>query len=435
MEVVGTVDESPFSLSSTEVQDSKYPKAAVHSQEPSPADVNTPERKTTPPRAPSPPSLRPRLSTSAKRVLFQGNGEPALQAVTPEERAYIMSVVLYICSLLSSGGSALRKTCRIFTRLVLFGCCCFCACTCVLSTTVIGFTGHFVYTTIMNEPTFWPVPNPLTTLNAAAMQDNSTISIWIHGLNSSAASFHINRNGKMVNWGQAFLLDEFPQLGIYTWEYQNPVLNLQHYTQFTLETRAQTLLQYLDVLIGESRVKIIFVCHSYGGLLAKEAYVQAATSANPAFYHLYEKTKGFIFMGVPHRGSPMRRTTCLRLVYGLFVEVCDFLLDSVLDNFQATATEELDTNNPRLLALDKRFVETAAHTFSINVVEKSAMPNTPIVVVPESAATMGFNETARYSQHQQIYDEGDHIQVSKLSSKGLLSYLKAAELIRRVIQL
>lgn len=52
---------------------------------------------------------------------------------------------------------------------------------------------------------------------------------------------------------------------------------------------------------------IVFVCHSLGGLVVKQALIKAANYMNnnrhPSLGAIYSSTNGVVFMGTPHRGS------------------------------------------------------------------------------------------------------------------------------------
>jgi triacylglycerol esterase/lipase EstA (alpha/beta hydrolase family) len=65
----------------------------------------------------------------------------------------------------------------------------------------------------------------------------------------------------------------------------------------------------------ERRRPIIFLCHSYGGLVVKEALIRAAESSDD-YPDLMNNTHGVIFLGTPHFGtkySDYARRAALRL--------------------------------------------------------------------------------------------------------------------------
>jgi triacylglycerol esterase/lipase EstA (alpha/beta hydrolase family) len=47
--------------------------------------------------------------------------------------------------------------------------------------------------------------------------------------------------------------------------------------------------------------KIVWICHSLGGLVLKQALIEA--KINPRFVSISSNTVGIIFLGTPHRGS------------------------------------------------------------------------------------------------------------------------------------
>ncbi|KAK3293858.1 uncharacterized protein B0H64DRAFT_417972 [Chaetomium fimeti] len=53
-----------------------------------------------------------------------------------------------------------------------------------------------------------------------------------------------------------------------------------------------------------ARRPVIFVAHSLGGLLVKEALRRSESSEEAEFKDIVKSTKGVIFLGTPHRGSP-----------------------------------------------------------------------------------------------------------------------------------
>jgi hypothetical protein len=67
--------------------------------------------------------------------------------------------------------------------------------------------------------------------------------------------------------------------------------------------RAINVLATLDSKIAPS-IPIVFVCHSYGGLLVKQL-LRSAIDAAPEYGHIAKATKGIVFLGTPHAGSKL----------------------------------------------------------------------------------------------------------------------------------
>ncbi|KAJ5902856.1 hypothetical protein N7495_003384 [Penicillium taxi] len=75
------------------------------------------------------------------------------------------------------------------------------------------------------------------------------------------------------------------------------------YTRLT--SVGNSLLEHINGQIHQSKDErsrhLVFVGHSYGGLVIKEALIQAKRRDD--FNHIMEQTKAIFFLGTPHRGS------------------------------------------------------------------------------------------------------------------------------------
>lgn len=52
---------------------------------------------------------------------------------------------------------------------------------------------------------------------------------------------------------------------------------------------------------------IVWIGHSMGGLIIKSIIVQAAQHPDPEVQNICKNTKGIIFLGTPHKGSPIAK--------------------------------------------------------------------------------------------------------------------------------
>lgn len=52
---------------------------------------------------------------------------------------------------------------------------------------------------------------------------------------------------------------------------------------------------------------IVWIGHSMGGLIIKSIIVQAAQHTDPEVQNICKNTKGIIFLGTPHKGSPIAK--------------------------------------------------------------------------------------------------------------------------------
>ncbi|KAI0896096.1 hypothetical protein F4806DRAFT_51141 [Annulohypoxylon nitens] len=130
--------------------------------------------------------------------------------------------------------------------------------------------------------------------------------VFVHGLRGSRVKTW-SKGG--VFWPRDFLRDDFKKARIVSWGYDANIANAFSYaSQESLFGHANTLLNDLARLRRGITRPIIFVCHSLGGLVIKEALITSDSYHNhgrhPSRAEIYAKTIGIIFMGTPHQGSP-----------------------------------------------------------------------------------------------------------------------------------
>ncbi|KJZ69751.1 hypothetical protein HIM_10862 [Hirsutella minnesotensis 3608] len=146
--------------------------------------------------------------------------------------------------------------------------------------------------------------------------------VFVHGLGSNPDTTWLARrpattpvplnttlsdSEQYVNWVSDFLPNDLPPA-----IRRNARLFFYNYDSYWKRDAVYTRLPNLgsDLLerIGQVRLSdeerrrdLIFVGHSYGGLVVKQALVHART--NRAISHVAEHTKAILFLGTPHRGS------------------------------------------------------------------------------------------------------------------------------------
>ncbi|KAI1214744.1 uncharacterized protein F4807DRAFT_7560 [Annulohypoxylon truncatum] len=129
--------------------------------------------------------------------------------------------------------------------------------------------------------------------------------VFVHGLRGSR--FKTWSKGDIF-WPRDFLKDDLKKARIITWGYDANIANAFSYaSRESLFGHANTLLNDLARLRRGITRPIIFVCHSFGGLVVKEALITSDNYRNhnrhPTRGAIYAKTIGVIFMGTPHQGS------------------------------------------------------------------------------------------------------------------------------------
>ncbi|KAK8102106.1 hypothetical protein PG984_015252 [Apiospora sp. TS-2023a] len=132
--------------------------------------------------------------------------------------------------------------------------------------------------------------------------------VFVHGLRGSRLGTWSSPSG--FCWPRDLLAkeDDFKTSRIIAWGYDSRVAEVTRYvSQQGLSSFAKDLLTDLASLrVGVSR-HIVFVAHSLGGLVVKEALIAADNYRShgrfPDQAEIYSSTKGVIFFGTPHRGS------------------------------------------------------------------------------------------------------------------------------------
>ncbi|KAI0399616.1 hypothetical protein F4802DRAFT_29064 [Xylaria palmicola] len=120
----------------------------------------------------------------------------------------------------------------------------------------------------------------------------------------------VEESRQFVNWVSDFLPEDLPpavrsDVRMFYYNYDS------YWKRDAVLTRLATLgNELLERINGEIRASeaersrsLIFVAHCYGGLVVKQALVQARASRD--FGYVAEYTKAILFLGTPHRGSDL----------------------------------------------------------------------------------------------------------------------------------
>lgn len=131
--------------------------------------------------------------------------------------------------------------------------------------------------------------------------------VAIHGLNGTAYGTwtHEKTNEQTHEkirtlWLRDFLPNDIPGARVFTYEYPSHVL----FSKSTASTDdyARSLLSALShCRVGKEHRPLIFIAHSLGGIVCKQALIMA--KEDPKFMDLLQSTIGVLFFGTPHRGA------------------------------------------------------------------------------------------------------------------------------------
>lgn len=148
-------------------------------------------------------------------------------------------------------------------------------------------------------------------LEALVTPDSPDLDIiFVHGLNPKGSENHAKEtwthsgdaSHTMTFWPQALLPESIPSARILLFGYNSSIL--AHASITPVHGHANTLLNRLYNKRREDNEKhrpIIFIAHSLGGLLVKQALVEA--KLNPLYTCIKASTHGLVFFGTPHSGG------------------------------------------------------------------------------------------------------------------------------------
>jgi len=163
---------------------------------------------------------------------------------------------------------------------------------------------------------------------------------------------------------------------------------------------------------------IVFVCHSMGGLIAKQAIINA--SGAPQFSHIAKNVKGVIFFATPHRGSD---------IAGVATSF-DRVVRAVMLSSGRRYIKELVPSSDRIEDINKAFQHHLQRLFILSFFEQLPTSSVgDVVIVPRASAILDSAGETSVGIH------ADHISICKYSSSSCVQYKVAASNISRFIQI
>ena len=131
--------------------------------------------------------------------------------------------------------------------------------------------------------------------------------VAIHGLNGTAfgtwtqeRTDERTKQKSSIFWLKDLLPNDIPGARIFTYDYPSHVLFSK--PKATIADYAQSLLFALaNSRVGGEWRPLIFIAHSLGGIVCKEALIKAKEDSR--FQDILESTVGVLFFGTPHRGA------------------------------------------------------------------------------------------------------------------------------------
>ena len=190
--------------------------------------------------------------------------------------------------------------------------------------------------------------------------------VAIHGLNGDAYNTWTHQKTKSL-WLKDLLPTDIPGARVFTYQFPSHLLfSRSHATIY--EFASNLLAQLSAQRNGHERRPIIFIAHSLGGIVCKQALLSAKLDYN--YSEIFESTAAIIFFGTPHRGA--RITPNLGIFFG---DIVDLFVNAAGVRLTAGKTrtdllEALKANSPSLRELSDRFRHICKDFKTITIYEK-----------------------------------------------------------------
>nr|VFK56503.1 MAG: Alpha/beta hydrolase family protein [Candidatus Kentron sp. TUN]VFK63162.1 MAG: Alpha/beta hydrolase family protein [Candidatus Kentron sp. TUN] len=184
-------------------------------------------------------------------------------------------------------------------------------------------------------------------------------------------------------------------------------------TSLPLFERAREVLECLSNH-GIGKRPILFICHSLGGLVAKELLFQAQHSKNVWEQNVFNNTSAVLFLATPHRGAKLASIlSAARRISPQAVIIDDLKgakkkLDRLLDWYRIDSAE----NN----------IKTATY-YEGKGINNKFLPFLKVIVVGKESSNPHAGDPPK------VAESDDHISIAKPSSKEDCIYLASYNLL------
>ncbi|USP82002.1 uncharacterized protein yc1106_09276 [Curvularia clavata] len=233
-------------------------------------------------------------------------------------------------------------------------------------------------------------------LKLIANPDNALLDIIaVHGMNPKNDLDHPNKTwthqepqGSGTNWLRDLLPPYVPRARIMMYQY-NANIAFGPSTAGVQE-QAENLLQLLSVQREHARSRpIIFIAHSMGGIIVKQALATAYSAPSGEYAAIYIFTFALFLFGVPHRGSNVPRQAWVEIPRKIF-QLCGY---SIHDSFLSSVTEGSNYAEQ----LQNSFKPLLGFYNVFTVCETIGDSKFGIKIVPKESAELGaFSEVVYY---------------------------------------
>ncbi|KAJ4123946.1 hypothetical protein NW765_006991 [Fusarium oxysporum] len=233
---------------------------------------------------------------------------------------------------------------------------------------------------------------------------------FVHGLTGNRTSTWTAR-GQAFCWPEALLPLELPKACILTYGYDAYVVSKSVASSNRLIDHAMNLLTDLTNdrrRRNASSRPLIFVAHSLGGLVCKEAILLSRSNPNRSRQDIFISIKGIVFMGTPHKGSWMADWS--RIPAGA-LGLAKSTNKSLLQVLQ-TSNQYLESIHVRFLSMMREQREGGRQLEVVCFFEELPLSTLGKVVSKESATFEGYDPITIHANH------GDMVKFGSTEENG-----------------
>jgi hypothetical protein len=282
-------------------------------------------------------------------------------------------------------------------------------------------------------------------------EDTHANLVFVHGLGGSAFKTWNAGDDTELGYWPAKLAEDRPYCCVWVLQYTADILDspLKRHKTIDLIDKGRWLVDQL-VQHGVQEKPIVFVCHSLGGLLVKQALLFSQSLGPDSWRSVWAQTQAVFFLATPHTGSQL--ADIAQTLAGLIRRLTHPLAGLVLK--PSLALRNLEKNNPTLRYLRDWYryyapvqgIETFAYAegsalFGTMVVEvEAANPQIAgadfVQLSDENHLSIAKPENSRKTVHRKVagYLEGLEERVTEGRIESAASFLPSREALQRAAE-
>jgi len=226
----------------------------------------------------------------------------------------------------------------------------------------------------------------------------ATIDIcFVHGLTGNRDSTW-TAHGQSTPWPKTLLPRKLRKARILTYGYDAYIVRKSVASSNRLIDHATNLLNDLTTdraCCKASTRPLIFVTHSLGGLVCKEAILLSRNNPEAHLRGIFDCTKGIIFMGTPHKGAWIADWAHIPASVFCLVKSTNKSLLEILE----TDNQFLESIQIRFWAMIREQREGGRRLDVTCFFEELPLPVVGKVVSKESATLEGYNSISIHANH------------------------------------